>query len=197
LDYRVIKPIDSILRMHLLRHFKTVPQGYIEKHFPEVEFEIAYQALKSTRSKFKAEFAGEPDSLFDTVLTFRNRLTFNNDCPNKRELSIVISKNVCPDGIGYDNLAVISSINETTIYEKVQIEHGPENYKVTYVELSQLPLTWTMNVIFMQEDQDVRIITVFPGTFAPPFPDVNIHTKQQYKLYDQFWNEHAFIKLKP
>lgn len=181
--------------MHLLRHCISVPQGYIENKFPGEMVEDAYKSVKSTRSKFKYEFAAEPDALFDKVIAFQDKLVFNNIEEKKGEVTIEFSKDIYPEGIGYDTLIFIPSINDEAIHKMTPVQLGPQNYLVSYVKLSQLPVTWSMNVIFMKEEQNISIITIFPGTFAPPFPDMLLHSEEQYQKYDNFWKQHAFIQI--
>jgi len=40
---------------------------------------------------------------------------------------------------------------------------------------------WQINVVLMIEENDVFLITVFPGRYDPPLPSLN------------FWNKHFLI----
>jgi hypothetical protein len=188
-----IQNIDNSLRLHLLRHFSCLPDSYCKLHFTAEQLQDVDPALKAHRSKFDPAFATDPDELFNKVLSLSNEILSGKWDDNKEEFSFEYPQTLYSDGIGTDNLIFIPSLNKTQTLQLQQVEMGPQHYQVAYVDLQHQLRTWKLNVILLRENDQIRILTIFPGTMAPPLPDIVIHSPVQYRKYDQFWKQHAFI----
>jgi hypothetical protein len=61
------------------------------------------------------------------------------------------------------------------------------------MELEELPQTKLVNVVFKHCLNGMDLITVFPGTYAPAFPDASM-SKDNLQIALEFWDEHILLK---
>jgi hypothetical protein len=50
--------------------------------------------------------------------------------------------------------------------------------------------TRKINIILTKENEELNIITIFPGKFAPALPDTNIQTEKKFNISKEFWDNH-------
>jgi hypothetical protein len=43
-------------------------------------------------------------------------------------------------------------------------------------------------------EKESYIATIFPGTYAPPFPDREDQSEEEFNENKRFWDSHAIIK---
>jgi hypothetical protein len=110
----------------------------------------------------------------------------------KCEISLQIPVKDYPEGIGFDNLIPLNKLSLEQ-RDKIIIRER-DGFSVGTIRL-KAPATWQANLVLLQKDgsKAVEVLTLFPGTFAPPFPDTfNVGTEEFHRSTD-FWSGQVFI----
>ena len=50
--------------------------------------------------------------------------------------------------------------------------------------------TRKLNIILFKENENLNIITIFPGEFAPALPDIETQSQENYNISKEFWDNH-------
>ena len=54
--------------------------------------------------------------------------------------------------------------------------------------------TWELNILIDNNpDNKYFIKTIFPGKYAPPFPNKEIQGKSEFIISFEFWDKHIFL----
>jgi hypothetical protein len=64
------------------------------------------------------------------------------------------------------------------------------------MEIEDLPQTKFVNIVFkygLNGMIDMEMITVFPGMYAPAFPNASM-SKADFQIASEFWDEHILLK---
>ena len=79
-------------------------------------------------------------------------------------------------------------------YPKVKVQEENRNGCMTrFIEIAELPTTKFVNVVFKQCLNGMELITVFPGMYAPAFPNASM-SKDDFQIASEFWDEHILLK---
>jgi hypothetical protein len=191
----VLPKISLNSQFHILRHFTTIDEdfrkelktktGFSDK---EIEDELALSG-----SKFFPDFVKNPQQLWDKIL---NHPTFfvpgTNDWKQERfAIVLLFDQNEYPNGIATDSLVRLDQLLPEERIHLQKKERG--EYLVNQVRLSRNYPTRQINVIFGKDTQPF-IKTVFPGIYAPPFPDADRQSDSDFTENESFWEHHAFIE---
>ena len=182
-------------RFHILKHFGSLPEVFVHE-FANVSGYTTEEIRNKTHipgSKFSDMFVKGPDELYTIISELVNRpdtrLIWRN---GKCEFEWTYQSSAFPSGIGYDCLINIDLLNpgQKQIIQKMLV-HG---YEVSV--LKGMPeKTWTLNAILRKiSDYEADIVTIFPGRWAPPFPNSFEPGSDEYLASSSFWNNYVFLR---
>ena len=161
-----------------------------------VGFKKLSDQLKIPGSKFFPDFCTSPSGLFNLI---KNKIieknieyTWKND---RCEISLDFCTNKYSDGIGTDGLLPVEKIPEDKKKDLKKIKRSENSsYEIYSIILDKPIPTWKANMVLIRKENSIELITIFPGTYAPPLPDKKFHSGGEYKEYDEFWNKNALIR---
>jgi hypothetical protein len=172
---------------HTLKHFSSVDTAYAEQlqqmcggvpDDPE-------ERLEKQVSKFMSVFARNPhqvlDRLADSSAYFITRLKI---LPEKTEVQVKFNKDEFPEGIGHNRVVHFSRVNRENVFAK-------QGLFFSRAEIFQP--TWLLNLVLRPHEETYEIITFFPGIYAPPLPDKDKQSSDEYKRSRAFWNQHVIV----
>ena len=85
-------------------------------------------------------------------------------------------------------------VGKMSDYPKAIVQEENRNgFMTRFMELEELPQTKLVNVVFKHCLNGMDLITVFPGTYAPAFPDASM-SKDNLQIALEFWDEHILLK---
>lgn len=88
-------------------------------------------------------------------------------------------------------------VGKMSDYPKVKVQEENRNGHMTrFIEIAELPTTKFVNIVFnygLNGMIDMELITVFPGMYAPAFPNATM-LKDDFLIASEFWNEHILLK---
>ncbi len=182
-------------QLHILSHFNTIDTNYkkqlINQGMKEDDIE---KRLQMNGSKFLYSFAENPIRLWSKIVAALDdaKAVFpihNNKC----EIQLTFSKEEYPEGIGLDSLMAVNELNAKYQSEISMQVRG--NYTVKTLERVMNP-SWLANVILYIDKTNTIILSIFPGKYAPPFPDKNKQTESFFMQNKQFWDQHVMLTKK-
>ena len=90
--------------------------------------------------------------------------------------------------VGWEGVGKLSD------YPKVEVQEENRNgYMTRFIEIEELPQTKLVNVVFKHCLNGMELITVFPGIYAPAFPNATM-LKDDFLIASEFWNAHILLK---
>ncbi len=85
-------------------------------------------------------------------------------------------------------------VGKMSDYPNVKVQEENRNgFMTRFMEIEELPQTKLVNVVFKHCLNGMELITVFPGTYAPAFPNASM-SKDDLQIALEFWDEHILIK---
>jgi len=197
-------------RFHLLRHFDSVPEEYslaIANRLDKPPADVKKQ-LSFSGSKFRASFAVHPDLLWQRISTdisqtaphppsdnVQVRTMFTPRSDSEFVFHLQYSPTVYTDGIGTDGVVALTELKATdhsTVNREVRGEEDKNEAPTVY--LSRLPATWKVQVVVQKTNQELIVLTIFPGTYAPALPDPAAQTASDLQVSYEFWRTHALVR---
>ena len=92
------------------------------------------------------------------------------------------------DYVGWEGIGKMSD------YPKANVQEENRNgYMTRFIEIPELPTTKFVNVVFKQCLNGMELITVFPGIYAPAFPNASM-SMDDLQIASEFWNAHILLK---
>ena len=185
-------PVEN--QLHALHHFRDIPNDYLRWLADESGKGLDYvlESAKLPGSRFHPEFASHPSSLFEKLCSFEHlaEASAHHD-PQKYRLAFRFSSDSFPLGIGFEGLVHTDQLSDE---ERKTLRNSERNgYKIrTARTLRNFP-TWELHAIIAKHPFPT-LITVFPGKYAPPFPDPLRQTKEFLEHCRAFWSEMVFIQ---
>lgn len=186
--------LNTKLQFHLLRHFVHTDEHYLDEfmkksvHSPE---EIKQQ-FAMPGSKFHPEFARNPVALWKII---KDRIAgnhFGSRFEGKRKIfSFNFEKEHYPDGIGSSGLIPLSELSQAE-NDRIEMEDR-DGILVQTIQGIKPPATWEMHMVILLTG-DPFITTIFPGIYAPPFPDRATQAPGEYEENASFWKTHVLIR---
>ncbi len=154
--------------------------AHLSRHFANCADDIA-------GSKFFAHFAKSGKNLLEII-----------KCEVCKDLSYTWNKNRCEVSIffdkkiGFDSLIKLSEIDKELVYLEPRDESNSYEVKKT---MAYEPMeTNQLNMILLKNNEKIKILTIFPGILAPPIPNKQYHTENEFAEFDTFWKDHVFIE---
>ena len=187
-------PGDFRLQSHILSHFHNLDMGYrnlLAKNYDINEREIDIR-LSMSGSKFNESFAVNPIALYDKILFgLRNYHHSIFEKETSTNISITFPHETYTSGIGLDGIININDLNEN---EKSNIEpKAREGHPIKTLSKKQKPTSELNISIGRNEDKKYYIKTIFPGKYAPPFPNKEFQGSIEYNISREFWDKHIFL----
>ncbi len=177
-------------QFHILKHFVTIDETYRKLLLINgFSHDQIVQQLKTVGSVFDKSFSNNPQELLTTLINNKRFITSINETKFTKEIQFSI-ESIYDDGVGFDNLislAELTSNQKNTLYKR---QIGDELF---FHISTPFKRTNIVNMIVAKLEKGYSIITIFPGTYAPQFPNEKKQNKLEYKVSVDFWNKHAFI----
>jgi hypothetical protein len=142
-------------------------------------------------SKFSESFCDNPQDLFD-VLTeeFPDQQIESYWSGDRCEFQMRFSRADFPKGIGVDRILHLDEvpdfIKEPFVGKDIDTLH-----RIIY-KTDPKP-TWTVNIILQVISGQPEIMSIFPGIYAPPFPNFEEQDEVQYLVSMNFWCRHIIV----
>ncbi len=187
-------PVNFELQMHILSHFSQIDNAYISmmSNNHQISKEDIEIRLSMTGSKFNESFAKNPIALSKIILSGYKSFP-KTIIERETTIDIVISYPLDPykSGIGLDGIINIDELSEN---EKLNIKTKiREGHEIKTLSKKQNP-TWQLNILLDNNpDNKYFIKTIFPGKYAPPFPNKEIQGKSEFIISFEFWDKHIFL----
>jgi len=186
--------LTNELQFHLLRHFNRVDDDYLEKFLSVSGYsrEEVTEQLEIQGSRFFYCFAPNPLILRDKVNGMLQSGQYGLlQNPGREVYSFRFDKGSYPEGIG---LCYLVSLDDLSGEEKGVLREEKRGEHTVKVIPGIPPVsTWEMHLVRITGPEEY-IATVFPGTYAPPFPDRECQTEEEYRGNSGFWEKHAIIE---
>jgi len=184
---------DKELQYHVLKHFKEVDEPYIDKLCKSeiCTREQMLERMKRPGSNFNPAWVSNPEDLvkglFLKLKAIDPSVVWKH---NRCELEIVFNREEFPEGIGYDNLIPLDELSDTEKADIIELERDAIPLK-TIVRTP--PPTWEVQLILGRDGEEIRTLTIFPGKYAPIFPDREIQSEEDYLNSKAFWETHVLM----
>ena len=130
----------------------------------------------------------------DYFPTIESLLNFMVDIEPIRE--IVQSENSVAHLYEIDALEYVGweGVGKLSNYPKVKVQEENRNgYMTRFIETAELPTTKLVNVVLKHCLDGMELITVFPGIYAPAFPNASM-SMDDLQIASEFWDEHILLK---
>jgi len=178
-------------QFHILKHFKSIDEIYRGElcRSGAISRKDVSKRMEKFGSKFNPLFSYNPLEVLKR-LKRRKGYTFEYKLKSKDriEVKLIFEKGENYDCIGWDTLVKKEEyITENEI--KTRIRNGFQIHYTTGNPQASLE----MNMIFELLEGSYHLITMFPGKYAPPFPDKEIQTEEEYTTNADFWSNHLFL----
>ena len=176
---------------HVLRHFTYINEEYQKQLSNTLGFDkvVLNTEISKVGSKFNTKYFKSPLDVFNLV---------NNSIPHKTTIqtsgiivnSYLFEESIFQDGIGTDAIFEIDKleIEQLSLIQR-ELRSG---FIIKLLEIEKLPITFELQVVLKLTKEQFFIITLFPGKYAPPFPN----NKQKENSSNLFWESNCFLKLK-
>jgi hypothetical protein len=177
-------------RLHMLRHFQNLDQGYItllENEHGLIREEINAE-LKKSGSKFYPHFACNPDECFRRLMNNYFEQDLEPYHGGKR-IHIPFSFS---EPVGIEGIASESDLNEDELKQVVSGEY--RDIEVREVTLDRRIETHEAHIILELEGPQANVLTFFPGKYAPPLPDPELQCDPELHESIEFWKQYVFIR---
>ena len=173
--------------LHLCRHLEVIDEGWLARASGKgLDAQAALAETGKAGSRFFASFASDPETLFERfraeLLASRVRPVFTN---GRCAAAVIFPETLFPAGIGENALAHISQLTAEERMSLTAEQRG--DHAVNVCMRRELPATWQGVCVFSDTDGELRLLTIFPGSFAPPLEGPG-------GSRDPFWDEHVLIR---
>ena len=195
IDFRelAVGLFDKELQYHVLKHFKEVDEPYMDKMCDSeiCTREQMIERMKRPGSNFNPSWVSNPEHLIKALFLKLQAIDPSVEWKNNRcELEIIFDREEFPEGIGYDNLVPLDELSDGEKAGIKELERGVIPLKTL---AGTPPPTWEVQLILEKNGEEIRILTIFPGKYAPIFPDREIQSKDDYLASKTFWETHVMM----
>ncbi len=143
-----------------------------------------FGATESAGSRFRFDLFPTVDSVIEFLLD-RQPINIIIQSNNTEANEFLIDEQ---SYIGWLGLGLISDYKSELI--QTELRNGCET---KFIEVGSLPKTNYITVVYKVENNKKKLITVFPGPYAPAFPHKKM-TDEEYGNATQFWKDHILLK---
>ncbi len=181
-------------QFHILRHFSKIDAYYrseLKTNTNLTEEEINNE-LSISGSKFHHEFAANPKQLWEKIQSHEefNFQYINLWEKNRAEVILFFNQDDYPNGIANNALV---KVDDLPAEKKALIkQQDRDGFIVKHLNLDMPMPTWQLNIILINK-KEPSVITIFPGIYAPPFPNPKIQQNAELEKSKLFWKQYAFI----
>jgi hypothetical protein len=181
-------------QFHILKHFNRVDREYLEDLLNHSEYtrEEIEQQLNMNGSKFSEGFISNPDDLWrylkKTISESGQSFSWDN---GKCEIQVSFEISRFPDGIGEDFVIHVSDLPG-----QIREDLTDDDWKsLQDLDIDAVPKkTWTVHVILGKLNGTPEVVSIFPGVYAPPLPDEELQSEEEFAKNLEFWSMHAVLK---
>lgn len=155
--------------------------------------------LNTGGSKFFSCFAKSPGELLARIrvlLKIPGAVEIIRESPQRFHLQFTLAEDrwCGGSGIGSDN---ILSLDEIPPLERPNIRSSVSRQN-KWVQIRELPWvdtkkTNTFHLVVIDTEGSLKLATIFPGTYAPPFPNKEWQDERGFQASLKFWQKHVFI----
>ena len=180
-------------QFHILRHFSKIDEDYrIELINTSFTNEDINGQLALSGSKFYPGFVNNPMQLWEKIQCHEKFLYPDILAWKEKRFLVILFFNQedYHEGVGEDSLISLDDLlpNEKTLLQK----HDRNGILVNHVQIKRSNPSWQVNVVLGKETE-LFVRTIFPGIYAPPFPDPEGQKTTELIDSKRFWDQHAFI----
>ena len=182
------------VQFHVLKHFSKINKEYLDLILNKTDYlpDEVEEQLKVLSSKFYPEIISNPDNLYDILI---KEVSVNGPVARwtgtKCELQVIFREDHYPSGIGNNCMLHISDLSDE---EKEGIfESTRDGLKIKVIRSVPEP-TFKVNIILYRNEDNIQIVSIFPGDYAPPLPDKDNQPEDQFLISQKFWKNHVFIE---
>ncbi len=184
-------------QFHLLRHFSVIDEDYRKELIANTSFtdENINGQLALSGSKFHSVFVNNPMQLWEKIQSHKKFLYPDIlEWKEKRFVVILLyDQEEYHDGVGEDSLI---SINDLLPAEKALLQkQDRDGIIVNHITINRSTPSWQVNIVLGKE-KEIFVRTIFPGIYAPPFPDPEGQKATELIESKRFWDQHAFVYMK-
>ncbi len=187
-------PCSFIDQFHILRHFSQIDEDYRKEIKDATGFtdEVINRQLVLSGSKFHPDFVKNPVQLWKKIQS-HEKFSYPDIREWKEQRFVIIlfyNKEDYPDGVGKDSLLRLDDLlpDEKSLLQKQE----RDGFLVNLVQVTRKNPTWQVNVVLWKEPELI-VKTIFPGIYAPPFPDPELQKKAELIDSMRFWDKYALI----
>jgi len=179
-------------KFHLIRHFSKISLQYHQclETLGFTQEEILNE-LNLPASKLFSNFAQDIESLLNRIKSELVRQTIiYQEIEKKIEIKLQFS--YC---IGENNLVEISDLSDDEKLQIRQKNRGQNNdVVINYLQTTKKFPTCQLNIVLIKTEGSFVLLTVFPGMYAPPFPNIEYQNCKQYNQNKDFWDNVVFVE---
>ncbi len=182
---------DEKSQYHVLKHFCEADHEYLSALADALQKKVTdtRKRMKLSGSKFNLSFASNPLEVLEKLKSDSDYsieyLLLNKE---RIELRCTFHKNIYAEGIGRDALIEQSEFSPV---EPIKT-HMKNGFPIMYTH-GKSPPTWELNIIFGLNNSSYYLVTLFPGKYAPPFPDRKKHSEKEFARHCDFWSRYIIL----
>lgn len=203
---------------HLLRHFSSVPEGYIQRlvgrtydyyDYERMAFaksvltkEDIKSAFETKGSKFFSGIPGmeTPEKLIDLIKGKLGAMVKKGELLwiNRGDIRTACFTFLHEAAVGYADLIDISTLSESERAKVVKVSRGASAGESgimiqTITGISRVPTNKISVEITDVSGRKDFSITAYPGDLSPDFPNPK-QSEEEHKYCENFWNTHALAE---
>ena len=209
--------INSTNEFHLLRHFETVSENYLNtligREYKLYDYtldrfsdgiitkELAYEALKTTGSKFFANIDGisNPKNLLELISNKFESMSqdIKWELNGTKKFSSFLIKN--KEKVGFKNLVPLSSLKHKDQLRVKSVPRGSTGgeesiYIKTIRGINANPINTIEVGLTDFQELPYYFVTAYPGDLESTldFPSP-VQSSEEYKESKDYWDTHVFI----
>ena len=187
--------LNEATQLHLLRHFSSLDERYAENLTSAhgIQGQKIKDQMNMSGGKFFTGFASNPIELWErlkkVIVETPVSVSWDGDHGYCR---VLFDEEQFPDGIGVDGIIKLKELDEKD--KKFLRREQRDGIEIIFFDLPSKRKTWQVNVALMKTDKGISLTTIFPGTFAPPFPNRKHQNEDAYSKNLEFWKYCALVK---
>jgi len=184
-------------QFHVLKHLSAIDGDYKESliHAYHCSDRDIQEQMRQKGSKFYRSFCDNPEELLDILKEEFNRQNIEAYWHNGRcKFQLDFSKDEFPGGIGDDRVIHLNQVPDQ-VPDMIKKPFNDKDFETlqAIIYKTDPKTTWTSNIILESSEGKALIIAIFPGIYAPAFPNWNDQTDEQYQNSMDFWCQHIII----
>ena len=184
-------------QFHILRHFIQIDDDYRMELILKTDYtdEDINGQLALSGSKFHPGFVNNPMHLWEKIQSHEKFLYPDILKWKKKRFSVILffDQEDYPEGVGED---LLIRLDDLLPAEKAFLQkQDRDGILVNHVQINRSNPSWQLNIVLGKEDE-IFFRTIFPGIYAPPFPDPEVQQATELMDSKRFWDQHALIDKK-